>query len=126
MSQKPSVYAKLLAKRMSEHDTRCILLNTGWTGGPHGVGRRMSLKHTRTLLNAALSGDFDDAPLDTQPILNLRMPTSCEGVPDEILNPRETWDDPSQYDDQATKLRKMFRDNYEKENFAELGIAAAM
>ena len=62
MSQKPSVYAELLAKRMSEHDTRCILLNTGWTGGPHGVGSRMSLKHTRTLLNAALAGDFDDTP----------------------------------------------------------------
>ena len=126
MSQKPSVYAELLAKRMSEHDTRCILLNTGWTGGPHGVGSRMSLKHTRTLLNAALAGDFDDTPLVTQPILNLRMPTSCEGVPDEILNPRETWDDPSEYDDQATKLREMFRDNYKKENFADLGIAAVM
>ena len=126
MSQKPSVYAELLAKRMSEHDTRCILLNTGWTGGPHGVGSRMSLKHTRTLLNAALSGDFDESALVTQPILNLRMPTSCEGVPDEILNPRETWDDPSEYDEQASKLREMFRDNYKKKNFADLGIAAVM
>ena len=61
------------------HDTRCILLNTGGTGGPHGVGSRMSLKHTRTLLNAALSGDFDESALVTQPILNLRMPTRCEG-----------------------------------------------
>ena len=126
MSQKPSVYAELLAKRMSEHDTRCILLNTGWTGGPHGVGSRMSLKHTRTLLNAALSGDFDESALVTQPILNLRMPTSCEGVPDEILNPRETWDDPSEYDEQASKLREMFRDNYNEKNFADLGIAAVM
>ena len=126
MSQKPSVYAELLAKRMSEHDTRCILLNTGWTGGPHGVGSRMSLKHTRTLLNAALSGDFDESALVTQPILNLRMPTSCEGVPDEILNPRETWDDPSEYDEQASKLREMFRDNYKEKNFAALGIAAVM
>jgi len=126
MSQKPSVYAELLAKRMSEHDTRCILLNTGWTGGPHGVGSRMSLKHTRTLLNAALSGDFDETTLVTQPILNLRMPTYCEGVPKEILNPRETWDDPSEYDDQASKLREMFRDNYKMKNFADLGIAAVM
>mgnify|MGYP001160831145 FL=1 len=126
MSQKPSIYAELLAKRMSEHDTRCILLNTGWTGGPHGVGSRMSLKHTRTLLNAALSGDFDETTLVTQPILKLRMPTSCDGVPDEILNPRETWDDPSEYDEQASKLREMFRDNYKKKNFADLGIAAVM
>ena len=111
---------------MSEHDSRCILLYTGLTGGTNGVGSRMSLKHTRTLLNAALAGDFDDTPLVTQPILNLRMPTNCEGVPDEILNPRETWDDPSEYDDQATKLREMFRDNYKKENFADLGIAAVM
>ena len=86
----------------------------------------MSLKHTRTLLNAALSGDFDESALVTQPILNLRMPTSCEGVPDEILNPRETWDDPSEYDEQASKLREMFRDNYKENNFADLGIAAVM
>ena len=126
MSQKPHVYAELLAKRMSEHDTRCILLNTGWTGGPYGVGQRMSLKHTRKLLDAALSGDFDESELVSQPILNLRMPTACEGVPDEILNPRETWDDSSKYDKQATQLRDMFRRNYDKKGFADLGIAAAM
>jgi phosphoenolpyruvate carboxykinase (ATP) len=126
MSQKPHVYAELLAKRMSEHDTRCILLNTGWTGGPHGVGQRMSLKHTRKLLDAALSGEFDGSELVSQPILNLRMPTTCEGVPDEILNPRGTWDNSSEYDKQATELREMFRRNYEEKGFADLGIAAAM
>ena len=126
MSQKPQVYAELLAKRMAEHDTRCILLNTGWTGGPYGEGERMSLKHTRKLLDAALSGEFDDTELATLPILNLRMPTTCESVPDEILNPRETWDDPERYDAQATELRDMFRANYDEKGFAQLGIAAAM
>ncbi|HJM99881.1 MAG TPA: phosphoenolpyruvate carboxykinase (ATP) [Acidimicrobiales bacterium] len=126
MSQKPHVYAGLLAKRMGEFDTRCILLNTGWTGGPYGTGSRMSLKHTRSLLNAALAGEFDDIDLETQPILNLRMPTSCSNVPDEILNPRRTWGNPEDYDQQATKLREMFRENYLKKGFAELGIAAAM
>ena len=126
MSQKPQVYAELLAKRMAEHDTRCILLNTGWTGGPYGEGKRMSLKHTRKLLDAALSGEFDDTELATLPILNLRMPTTCESVPDEILNPRETWDDPERYDAQAAELRDMFRANYDEKGFAHLGIAAAM
>ena len=126
MSQKPQVYAELLAKRMAEHDTRCILLNTGWTGGPYGEGKRMSLKHTRKLLDAALSGEFDDTELATLPILNLRMPTTCDSVPDEILNPRETWDDPERYDAQAAELRDMFRANYDEKGFAQLGIAAAM
>ena len=126
MSQKPQVYAELLAKRMAEHDTRCILLNTGWTGGPYGEGERMSLKHTRKLLDAALSGEFDDTELATLPILNLRMPTTCDSVPDEILNPRETWDDPERYDAQAAELRDMFRANYDEKGFAQLGIAAAM
>ena len=126
MSQKPQVYAELLAKRMAEHDTRCILLNTGWTGGPYGEGERMSLKHTRKLLDAALSGEFDDTEVATLPILNLRMPTTCESVPDEILNPRETWDDPERYDAQAAELRDMFRANYDEKGFAQLGIAAAM
>lgn len=126
MSQKASVYAELLAQRMADHETRCVLLNTGWTGGPYGKGERMSLKHTRALLDAALAGEFDDAELSTQPILGLRMPTHCEAVPDEILDPRQTWDDPDAYDAQATKLRDMFRANYDKKGFADLGIEPKM
>ena len=126
MSQKAHVYAELLAKRMSAHETRCILLNTGWTGGPYGKGERMSLKHTRALLNAALDGEFDDNELSIEPTLGLRMPTTCAAVPDEILNPRDTWDDPEAYDNQAAKLRDMFRANYEKKGFADLDIDAAM
>ncbi len=126
MSQKASVYAELLAARMADHQTRCILLNTGWTGGPYGKGERMSLRHTRALLNAALAGEFDHAQLVTHPILGLKMPSTCTAVPDEILDPRSTWDDPEAYDVQATKLRDMFRANYEKKGFAELGITAVM
>jgi phosphoenolpyruvate carboxykinase (ATP) len=126
MSQKASVYAELLAKRMAENETRCILLNTGWSGGPHGKGERMSLKATRALLNAALEGEFDGVELEVQPILGLKMPTTCAGVDDEILNPRDTWDDAEAYDEAAAKLRDMFRANYEKQGYAELGIAPAM
>jgi len=126
MSQKASVYAELLAKRMAENETRCILLNTGWSGGPHGTGERMSLKATRALLNAALAGEFDNAELEVQPILGVKMPTTCSGVDDEILNPRDTWDDPEAYDEAAAKLRDMFRANYEKQGYADLGIAPAM
>ncbi len=126
MSQKASVYAELLAKRMGEHKTRCVLLNTGWTGGPHGKGERMSLKHTRALLDAALNGDLDGVETEQHPIFNLAMPVSCPDVPDEILNPRNTWDDPEDYDVVAGKLRDMFVANYEKNGYSELGITAVM
>ncbi|MCH1511977.1 MAG: phosphoenolpyruvate carboxykinase (ATP) [Acidimicrobiales bacterium] len=126
MSQKPHIYAELLATRMAEHDTRCILLNTGWTGGAYGTGKRMSLKYTRALLDAALAGAFDNVELETQPILKFQMPTSCPNVPDEILNPRKTWDDVDAYDKQATELRDMFRNNYTKNGFADLGIKPVM
>ncbi|GJM37621.1 MAG: phosphoenolpyruvate carboxykinase [ATP] [Acidimicrobiales bacterium] len=126
MSQKASVYAELLAKRMADNETRCILLNTGWSGGPYGKGERMSLKATRALLNAALDGEFDGAELQVEPTLGVKMPVSCDGVDDEILNPRDTWDDPEAYDEAAAKLRDMFRANYEKQGYADLGITAAM
>ncbi len=126
MSQKPHVYAGLLATRMEEHDTRCILLNTGWTGGPYGTGERMSLKYTRALLDSALAGVFDNMELEEQPILKLRMPMSCPDVPDEILNPRETWDDVEAYDKQAAELRDMFRANYLESGYANLGIKEVM
>ena len=126
MSQKPAVYAELLAKRMAENNTRCILLNTGWSGGPFGKGDRMSLKATRALLNAALNGDFDDVELHTEPTLGVKMPTTCAGVDDAILNPRDTWDDPEAYDEAAASLRDMFRANFEKQNYAALGISPAM
>ena len=126
MSQKASVYAELLEERMEAHKTRCILLNTGWSGGPYGKGVRMSLKVTRALLDAALAGEFDDVEVEVQPILGLKMPVMCAAVDDEILNPRNTWDDPTDYDKAAVELRYMFRANYEIEGYADLGIAAAL
>ncbi len=126
MSHKPSVYARLLAQKMTDHKTRCVLLNTGWSGGPHGVGSRMSIKHTRALLDAALAGDLDDVETEIHPIFNLPMPRSCPGVPSEVLNPRNTWDDPEAYDAAAIRLRDMFRANYQAKNYAELGINDVM
>jgi len=126
MSQQPSVYAELLRKRMNDHKTRCILLNTGWTGGPYGKGDRMSLTHTRALLNAALRGDFDDVETTTSPVLGFTIPVDCEGVPNEVLNPRDTWDDGDDYDIAATKLRDMFRANYTEKAYADLGIPEAL
>ena len=126
MSQKPAVYAELLAKRMAENNTRCIMLNTGWTGGPYGKGERMSLKDTRALLDAALSGEFDGADLQTEPTLGVKMPITCAAVDDTILNPRDTWQDPDAYDEAAARLRDMFRENFARQNYAELGIQPAM
>jgi phosphoenolpyruvate carboxykinase (ATP) len=122
MAQKPNVYAQLLAKKMEQHKARCILLNTGWSGGPYGVGKRMSIKLTRALLNAALNGELDQVETEVQPTLKLKMPKSCPGVPSEMLNPRNTWSDKAAYDAQAAKLRDMFRENFKNKKFAAFGI----
>ncbi|MGH8443254.1 MAG: phosphoenolpyruvate carboxykinase (ATP) [Nevskiaceae bacterium] len=125
MAQKPNVYAKLLSDKMQHHKARCILLNTGWSGGPAGTAKRMSIKLTRTLLNAALDGKLDQVETETHPILNLKMPKSCPGVDDAtMLNPRNTWKDQAAYDAQAIKLRDMFRQNFESKGFAKFGIEA--
>ena len=126
MSQKPAVYAELLASRMKEHKTRCILLNTGWSGGSYGKGDRMSLKVTRTLLNAALNGELDGAETVVQEQLGLRIPVAVAGVDANILNPRNTWDDPEVYDEAAAKLRTLFQDKYEASGYSALGIEARM
>jgi len=101
-------------------------LNTGWSGGPFGSGSRMALDDTRALLDAALDGCFDDVELRVEPTLGLKMPVTCPGVDDTILNPRDTWDDPEAYDRAAVRLRTMFRENYAEQGYAELGIKAAM
>ena len=128
MSQKPSVYAERLADKMAKHETRCILLNTGWSGGPFGVGKRISIGHTRALLDAALRGDLHAEGMEytTHPVFNLKVPTSCPGVPSEILDPRNTWEDKAAYDTAAEKLRDMFRENFEAKGFGALGIEPVM
>ncbi|MEE9392665.1 MAG: phosphoenolpyruvate carboxykinase (ATP) [Planctomycetota bacterium] len=126
MARFPSVYAELLAKKMADANARCILLNTGWSGGVYGVGKRISIKHTRALLNAALRGDLDTIETEVHPVFNLKMPKTCPDVPSEILNPRNTWADKAAYDVEAEKLREMFQANFKAKNFAELGIKAVL
>jgi phosphoenolpyruvate carboxykinase (ATP) len=90
------------------------LLNTGWTGGAFGVGRRMKLAHTRAMVNAILRGELDDAGCDVDPVFGLSIPRQIRDVPAEVLKPRDTWSDTSAYDAQAKKLADMFRHNIEK------------
>jgi phosphoenolpyruvate carboxykinase (ATP) len=108
----PNVYAKLLGERIARHKAGVWLVNTGWTGGPHGVGSRMKIAHTRAMITAALSGALDHVQYTRDPIFNLDVPQSAPGVPTEVLTPRHTWKDKAAYDAQAAKLAQMFRDNF--------------
>ncbi len=126
MAQKPSVYARILARKMREHKTRCILLNTGWSGGPYGVGKRISIKLTRSLLNAALDGSIEKNGTVEHPVFKLKMPKAVNGVDASMLDPRNTWSDKAAYDTQAGKLRELFRKNYDSKGFEQLGIKAVM
>ena len=128
MPHHPSVYAKGLAEKMAKHHARCILLNTGWGGGPYGVGKRISIKDTRALLNAALAGDLhaEGAEYDVHPVFNLKMPRSCPGVDSSILNPRNSWKDKDAYDTAAIKLRDMFRAHFAEKGFDALGVEPVM
>ena len=111
---------------MKACDARAILLNTGWSGGPYGVGKRISIGHTRALLDASLRGDLDSVETERHPVFGLRMPTSCPDVPSEILNPRNTWEDKEAYDRQAAELRDMFHKNFADKGLVALGITAVM
>ena len=128
MAQKPSVYARGLAEKMARHEAWCILLNTGWSGGPYGVGKRISIKDTRALLDAALAGELhaEGNEYDVHPIFQLKMPRSCNGVDSSILNPRNAWEDKDAYDKAATQLRDLFRTTFEEKGFASLGIEPVM
>jgi phosphoenolpyruvate carboxykinase (ATP) len=110
----PNKYAQLLAEKVQQHGTHAWLLNTGLTGGPHGTGRRMSLAHTRALIDAIHDGTLATAPVATDPVFGLQVPTACPGVPPEILLPRTTWASPEAYDQQANHLAGLFTKNFEK------------
>jgi len=114
MTLPPTVYAELLGEKIAQHKVNVWLINTGWTGGPHGVGSRMKLAHTRATVHAALDGSLDDVPMEIDPIFGLAVPTSCPGVPSEVLNPRNTWSDTAAYDVQAQKLAGMFVENFKQ------------
>lgn len=111
---RPKVYAELLGKKIAEHGSHVWLINTGWTGGAYGTGSRMKLSHTRAMITAAFNGELNAVAFETDPVFGLSIPTSCPGVPTEILNPRNTWADKSAYDAQAQKLADMFKANFEK------------
>ncbi len=110
----PETYSRLLGEKLTKHGSRVWLVNTGWTGGPFGVGERMKLSHTRAMLRAALEGRLDEAPTEKDPIFGLEIPTECLDVPSEVLNPRGTWSDSAAYDEQAKKLAAMFKENFEQ------------
>lgn len=112
MAQHPSVYADLLGEMINKHGAKCWLINTGWTGGAYGDGARIKLAYTRAMVNAALNGELDQVEYVQDPIFGLQVPTSCPGVPDNVLQPRLTWSDGAAYDRQAEKLAAMFVNNF--------------
>ena len=114
MTRHPTAYAKLLGERIAATGANCWLVNTGWTGGAYGVGKRMSIGHTRAMLRAALDGRLDGAPLREDANFGLLVPEACPDVPVEVLNPRGAWSDASQYDETARKLAASFEDNFQK------------
>jgi len=114
----PHVYAEMLGARIAQYGVQCWLVNTGWTGGSVGTGRRMRLSHTRAMIRAALSGQLNRVPVRREPVFGLEVPQHIPGgVPDEVLDPRGTWHDPSAYDAQAARVAGLFRKNFEQ--FAE-------
>jgi phosphoenolpyruvate carboxykinase (ATP) len=108
----PSRYARMLGEKIARHDARVWLVNTGWTGGPYGVGARMKLAYTRAMIGAVLSGALDTVAFSKDPVFNLDIPVSCAGVPADVLTPRATWADGAAYDAQAAKLARMFVENF--------------
>jgi phosphoenolpyruvate carboxykinase (ATP) len=110
----PGVYAELLRGRIEKHGSSVWLVNTGWTGGPAGVGQRMSIAHTRAMVAAALNGSLKDVPTQPDPIFGVHVPVACPGVPPEVLQPRSTWADKDAYDQQARDLARRFVENFKQ------------
>ena len=121
----PTEYAKLLGEKIVQHDVNIWLVNTGWSGGAYGVGSRIKLRYTRAMINAALEGKLNDADMKIHPVFGLNMVTSIPGVPDEILQPRDTWADKAAYDAKAEFLAKEFIENFKQfESYADEAIMA--
>jgi len=112
MPRHPGEYARMLVERLERYDVPVWLVNTGWTGGPYGVGERMDIGHTRAMVQAVLSGALDAIPTRLDPNFGIAIPTSCPGVPDAFLDPRTTWREPDAYDRSAGLLAGLFRDNF--------------
>src|SRR3989338_5921987 len=112
MPLKPGVYAALLAEKIARQGAACWLVNTGWTGGPYGVGNRIPIGSTRAMVDAALSGALEDAATQTDPVFGLSVVTACPGVPDGVLNARSTWPSAAAYDAKAQELAAKFQENF--------------
>ena len=110
----PTKYAHMLGELLQQHNAQVWLVNTGWSGGAYGVGKRMKLSHTRAMVRDALNGALAKTPVRTDPVFGLQVPTVVDGVPTEVLDPRGTWSDAAAYDAQASKLAQMFRENIKK------------
>ena len=121
----PARYAEMLINKMREADVNVWLINTGWTGGAYGTGSRMKLRYTRSMITAALNGQLDTVNYALEPYFGLQVPQSCPNVPDEVLNPRDTWEDKDAYDEKAKELASNFRKNFTKfEEFSNNEIIA--
>ena len=110
----PGKYAEMLGKKMKEHNVNIWMINTGWSGGPYGIGHRMKLPFTRSMITAALEGKLDNVAFEAHPVFGMMMPMTCPDVPSDILNPRNTWADKSSYDLKAKDLASQFIKNFEK------------
>src|SRR5690348_16753198 len=121
----PTKYAEMLGRLIDTHGCRVWLVNTGWSGGPYGVGKRMKIAHTRSMVHAILDGSLDEAATREDPVFGLAVPTAVRNVPAEVLDPRGTWPDPGAYDAQAAKLAAMFRENFAKFGSIARSLGAA-
>ena len=122
----PTKYAEMLGNKMQEHNVNVWLINTGWSGGEYGVGKRMSLKYTRAMITAALNGELANVGFETHNIFGLEMPNTCPNVPTELLNPRNTWDNKRAYDVKVNELAEAFNSNFEQfEEYANEEIMSA-
>jgi phosphoenolpyruvate carboxykinase (ATP) len=121
----PSVYASMLGENMRRHEVSCWLVNTGWTGGPYGVGERMKLPYTRAMLNAALEGELDSARFEPHPVFRVMVPQDAPGIPAEILDARGMWRDKAAYDRAAVDLARRFNENFAKFGAVDLAVAEA-
>ena len=121
----PTKYAEMLGRLIDAHGCRVWLVNTGWSGGPYGVGQRMPIAYTRSMVRAILDGTLDDVATREDPVFGLAVPTAVRNVPADVLDPRGTWPDAAAYDAQARKLAAMFRANFEKVSPAGQSLQAA-
>ncbi|HYZ96213.1 MAG TPA: phosphoenolpyruvate carboxykinase (ATP), partial [Nitrososphaeraceae archaeon] len=114
MPRRATEYAKLLGDKITKHSSKVYLINTGWSGGPYGIGKRIDLKYTRLMVSSAINGKLNDVDYNHHEIFNLDYPNTCPNVPSEILNPKNTWHDKEKYDFSAKRLSNLFVTNFKK------------